>query len=47
MIGGFETGRSLTHLAELVRAADAIGLFPDPDFTAARVNGYFAVHGLG
>ncbi|MFC9356723.1 dihydrodipicolinate synthase family protein [Rhodococcus sp. NPDC057014] len=46
MIGGFETGRSLTHLAELVRAADAIGLFIDPDFTAARASAYFAVHGI-
>ncbi|MEN0140368.1 MAG: dihydrodipicolinate synthase family protein [Rhodococcus sp. (in: high G+C Gram-positive bacteria)] len=46
MIGGFETGRSLTHLAELVRAADAIGLFTDPDFTAARASAYFAVHGV-
>jgi hypothetical protein len=46
MIGGFETGRSLTHLAELVRAADAIGLFTDPDFTAARASAYFAVHGI-
>ena len=34
MIGGFETGRSLGHLGDLVRAADGIGLFPDPDFTA-------------
>jgi hypothetical protein len=46
MIGGFETGRSLEHLAELVRAADAIGLFTDPDQTAARAAAYFAVHGL-
>ncbi len=46
MLGGFETGRSLTHLAELVRAADAIGLFTDPDLTAARASAYFAVHGL-
>jgi len=46
MIGGFETGRSLTHLAELIRAADAIGLFTDPDFTAARASAYFAVHGI-
>ena len=47
MIGGLESGRSLCHLAELVRAANAIGLFRDREFTAARVNGYFAVHGLG
>ena len=46
MIGGFEAGRSLTHLADLVRAADAIGLFTDPEFTAARAAAYFAVHGL-
>jgi hypothetical protein len=44
MIGGFETGRSLLHLADLVRAADSIGLFTDPDFTAARAGAYFAVH---
>ncbi|MCV7229044.1 dihydrodipicolinate synthase family protein [Mycolicibacterium komossense] len=46
MIGGFETGRCLEHLAELIRAGDAIGLFPDPDLTAARATAYFAVHGL-
>jgi hypothetical protein len=46
MIGGFETGRSLEHLAELIRAGDAIGLFTDPDQTAARASAYFAVHGL-
>ncbi|MEV0946521.1 dihydrodipicolinate synthase family protein [Rhodococcus sp. NPDC049939] len=46
MIGGFETGRSLLHLADLVRAADAIGLFPNPDLTADRASAYFAVHGI-
>lgn len=46
MIGGFETGRSLTHLVALVRAADEIGLFTDPDFTASRASAYFAIHGL-
>ncbi len=47
MIGGFESGRSLTHLGDLVRAADSVGLFEDPEFTAARAAAYFAVHGLG
>ncbi|HEY5853709.1 MAG TPA: DUF993 family protein [Aldersonia sp.] len=47
MLGGFETGRSLTHLAELIRVADEIGLFTDPEFTAARAAAYFAVHGIG
>lgn len=47
MIGGFETGRTLVHLADLVRAADAIGLFTDPDLTARRVATYFAAQGIG
>ena len=47
MLDGFETGRSLTHLAELVRHADALGLFPDPDLTAARVSRYFEAQGVG
>lgn len=46
MLGGFETGRSLQHLADLVRAAGEIGLFTDPAFTAARASAYFAVHGI-
>jgi Protein of unknown function (DUF993) len=46
MIGGFETGRTLVHLADLVRAADVIGLFRDPELTAERAAGYFAVHGV-
>lgn len=46
MVGGFETGRTLTHLADLIRAADDIGLFPDPEFTARRAAAYFGVHGL-
>ncbi|MFW0797542.1 dihydrodipicolinate synthase family protein [Gordonia sp. CPCC 205515] len=47
MIGGFETGRSLVHLADLVREADRIGLFADPELTARRARAYFAVHGIG
>ncbi|MEU0470677.1 dihydrodipicolinate synthase family protein [Amycolatopsis sp. NPDC006131] len=47
MIGGFETGRSLGHLGDLVRAASAIGLFDDPEFSATRAAAYFAVHGIG
>lgn len=47
MLGGFETGRSLGHLGELVLAADRIGLFPEPDFTARRAAGYFAAQGIG
>lgn len=46
MLGGFETGRSLLHLAELVRAGDRIGLFPDPDLAAERVTRYFSAQGI-
>ncbi|WP_238418658.1 dihydrodipicolinate synthase family protein [Gordonia sp. 'Campus'] len=47
MIGGFETGRTLLHLADLVREADSIGLFADPERTAQRAGAYFAAHGIG
>lgn len=47
MVAGFETGRSLAHLAALVRSAGALGLFADPEFTAARARAYFAAHGIG
>ena len=46
MLGGFETGRNLLHLAELVRTAGAIGLFTDPDLAARRASEYFAVQGV-
>ena len=46
MIGGFEAGRTLVHLAALVREADGIGLFVDPESTARRASAYFAVHGI-
>lgn len=46
MIGGFETGRNLLHLAELVRTAGAIGLFADPELTARRAAVYFAAQGV-
>lgn len=45
MIAGFETGRSVSHLSELFDAANSLGLFPDPDLTAARACAYF--HGQG
>ncbi|BBY86604.1 dihydrodipicolinate synthase family protein [Mycolicibacterium tokaiense] len=46
MLKGFETGRSLLHLAELVRVAGGLGLFADPELAAARVSAYFAVQGI-
>ena len=34
MVGGLQSARSLLHLAELVRLADAAGLLRDPDLAA-------------
>lgn len=47
MMAGFETGRDMLHLADLVRVAGSIGLFTDPDFTAHRAEAYFASQGIG
>lgn len=47
MVGGKESGRSVQHLADLVRLADAAGVLPDPELAAARAQPVFAVAGLG
>jgi hypothetical protein len=46
MIGGQESARSLVHLADLFRLADAAGLLLDPDLAAARMCKVLAVHGV-
>lgn len=46
MVGGQQSARSLLHLAELFRLADAAGLFRDPDEACARMRRVLAVHGL-
>jgi hypothetical protein len=45
MVGGQESARSLLHLAELFRLADAAGLLRDPELAAARMRKVMAVHG--
>jgi len=47
MIAGFETGRSILHLADLFELADGIGLFPDPELAAERAAAYFRGQGVG
>ncbi len=37
MLGGFESARSVAHLADLVRLGDAAGLFADPDDVVRRL----------
>ena len=46
MVGGQQSARSLIHLAELFRLADAAGLLADPDLAAARMQRVLAVHGV-
>ncbi len=46
MVGGQESARSTLHLAEILRLADAAGLFPDPEAVAARARPVFAARGV-
>jgi Protein of unknown function (DUF993) len=46
MVGGQQSARSLVHLAELFRLADATGLLRDPEFAVARMRKIMAVHGI-
>ncbi len=46
MIGAQQGARSLQHLAELFRLADAAGCLRDPQDAAARMRRVLAVHGL-
>lgn len=46
MIGGQESTRSTLHLADIVRLANAAGLFTDPDAVAARARPVFAARGV-
>jgi hypothetical protein len=46
MVGGQQSARSIVHLAELFRLADAAGLLRDPDLATARMRKVLAVHGI-
>ena len=46
MIGGQESGRSLLHLVEAFKLADAAGLIRDPDMAASRMNDVLRIHGV-
>ncbi|MGV9270810.1 dihydrodipicolinate synthase family protein [Kitasatospora sp. NPDC003701] len=43
MVGGAQSGRSVPHLVELFRLADAAGVLPDPDRAADRMRRLLAV----
>ncbi|MFI5627074.1 dihydrodipicolinate synthase family protein [Nocardioides sp. NPDC051685] len=46
MAGGLHAGRSVPHLAEVFRLADAAGLLTDPDRAAARIRAFLTVQGV-
>jgi hypothetical protein len=47
MVGGQESARSITHLAELFMLADRAGALRDPDQAAARFQPLLALAGIG
>lgn len=46
MVGGQQSARSLLHLAELFRLADAAGLLADPDLATRRMATLLRVYGI-
>ena len=46
MVGGQQSTRSLTHLAELFRLADKARVLADPGLAASRMRQVLAVHGV-
>ena len=46
MVGGQQSARSLVHLAELFRLADAARILRDPDLAAARMKQVTALGGV-
>jgi Protein of unknown function (DUF993) len=46
MVGGQQSARSIVHLAELFRLADAAGLLAEPERAASRMRKVLAVHGI-
>jgi hypothetical protein len=46
MIGGQQSTRSLVHLAELFRFADAARVLRDPELAASRMSAVLATGGI-
>ena len=47
MVGGQQSARSITHLAELFTLADKAGLLRDPELAARRMQQVLALAGVG
>jgi hypothetical protein len=46
MVGGQQSARSLVHLAELFRLADAARVLRDPELAATRIKSVMALGGV-
>ena len=46
MVGGQQSARSVPHLAEVFRLADAAGLLRDPELAASRMRAFLHVNGI-
>jgi len=46
MVGGQESARSILHLAELFRLADAAGLLADAELASRRMASVLSTHGI-
>lgn len=46
LVGGQQSARSILHLAEAFRLADAAGLLRDPELACSRMRALLAVHGI-
>jgi hypothetical protein len=46
MVGGQQSTRSLVHLAEVFRLADAANLLEQPELAVSRMKALLAVHGV-
>jgi hypothetical protein len=46
MVGGQQSARSIVHLAQAFRLADAAGLLRDPERAATRMRALLGVNGI-
>ena len=46
MVGGQQSTRSVLHLAELFRLADAAGVLSDPHMAVMRMRAFLSLHGV-
>jgi hypothetical protein len=46
MVSGLESARSIVHLSEVLRLADAAGVLPDPELAAARMRPLLQLAGI-